>query len=481
MKNKDTIERVREEFKGKIVEAMEGGNEEKIAETFMAFSEGIRDEMLKEANEILEKGDGNILAARGIRQLTSEEREYWQSVTDAMRGAAPQQALSTTHVMPKTIIEAVFDDLTENHELLEVVNFVNVESMTEFIMNTNENQLAAWGTLTDKIIKELTSGFQKKSIEQNKLSAFIPIAKAMLDLGPEWLDRYIRTILAEALSLGLEYAIINGTGKNEPIGMIRQVGAGVTVTGGVYPKKDVVKIYDFEPATYGNLIANMSITPNGHTRSVSEVILIVNPLDYFKKVMPATTIKAPDGSYINNVLPFPTRVIKSSQMEKGRAVMGLVGRYFAGLGTGKSGKIEYSDEYRFLEDERVYLVKLYGNGQPKDDTAFLYLDIEDLQPNRYEVNAVNVKSVELSKLAIGNLELSPSFAGGVTTYTVKTTDSTNKITATPKDGTATVTIKNGTTAVESGASATWMAGANEVTVTVKNGTAERIYKVVVTK
>ena len=34
----------------------------------------------------------------------------------------------------------------------------------------------------------------------------------------------------------------------------------------------------------------------------------------------------------------------------------------------------------FLEDERVYLVKLYGYGMPLDNTAFVYADISGLVP-----------------------------------------------------------------------------------------------------
>ena len=51
-----------------------------------------------------------------------------------------------------------------------------------------------------------------------------------------------------------------------------------------------------------------------------------------------------------------------------------------GIGTAKSGKIEYSDQYRFLEDERVYLTKLYGHGEPLDNNAFQVLDITNLKP-----------------------------------------------------------------------------------------------------
>ena len=71
--------------------------------------------------------------------------------------------------------------------------------------------------------------------------------------------------------------------------------------------------------------------------------------------------------------------------------MGLADRYFMGLGTGtaKGGKIEYSDEYKFLEDQRVYKIKLYGNGRPMDENAFILLDISGLTPYVQQVKVTN--------------------------------------------------------------------------------------------
>ncbi len=60
-----------------------------------------------------------------------------------------------------------------------------------------------------------------------------------------------------------------------------------------------------------------------------------------------------------------------------------------GVGTAKSGKIEYSDEYHFLEDERIYLVKLYGHGEPLDNNAFMVLDISALEPAILKVKTVS--------------------------------------------------------------------------------------------
>nr|DAY49701.1 MAG TPA: hypothetical protein [Caudoviricetes sp.] len=44
-----------------------------------------------------------------------------------------------------------------------------------------------------------------------------------------------------------------------------------------------------------------------------------------------------------------------------------------------------------------------------------------------------------------------------------------------------MTILNGETPVENGTAATWATGANTLTVNVKNGTAEKVYTVTVTK
>lgn len=69
----------------------------------------------------------------------------------------------------------------------------------------------------------------------------------------------------------------------------------------------------------------------------------------------------------------------------------------------------------------------------------------------------------------------------MTDYTANTTNQTNTITATPEDDEATVTILNGETPVENGTAATWQEGPNTVTITVKNGAAQKVYTVTVTK
>lgn len=333
--------------------------------------------------------DTRVLTARGVRQLTSEERTFWQKFGEAAGAPDPKQAITNLDVtVPKTFINSVFEDLANNHPLLSEIDFLPAAAVKMFL-NENDYQEAVWGSVTAKIVQELTSGIKEVDSALLKLTAFLPIAKSMLDLGPEWLDNYARQVLYEAQANGLESGFVAGDGNGKPIGMNRQVGKDVTVTGGVYPEKEAIPVSDFYPETVGSLLARLAVHPNGTYRHVKNVILVVNPVDYFAKFMPATTIMRGDGTYNNDALPYPMKVIPSPAKAQGRATLGLGKRYFGAAGSPLKGKIDYSDHYRFIEDERVYLVKSYANGMPKDNNAFLELDITNLQPVMHRVVTVD--------------------------------------------------------------------------------------------
>lgn len=397
MKNLDTLQQKKAEILKRINQAVKDGDEKVFAEAFTEFTDMLQEAVMAEARGMVEAADNTILAGRGVRVLTSQERKFYERVMDAMKSKNPQQALTLIdETLPKTVIDAVFEDISETHPLLDAINFQNTGALTEIIVSTLDGRhMAAWGQLCDEIVKELTAGFAVIDLAQKKLSAFIPVCKAMLDVGPEWLDRYVRAMLAEAIANGLEEAIIDGSGLEEPIGMRRNPNGALDPQDG-YPELTPEAITEITPATYGAIIAELATSPNGLKRTVPEVLMVVNPIDYFTKIIPAVTVRAADGTYVER-FPYPTRVVQSVFVPDGEAIVGIAKRYFFGLGTGKGGKIEYSDHYRFLEDERVYLTKLYGNGRPLDGTSFKILDITDLAPAALTVNVNEIKGVVKTK------------------------------------------------------------------------------------
>lgn len=69
----------------------------------------------------------------------------------------------------------------------------------------------------------------------------------------------------------------------------------------------------------------------------------------------------------------------------------------------------------------------------------------------------------------------------MTEYTASTTNATNKITATPEDEGAELTIMVGETEIENEGTATWEDGENTLTIDVVNGEETETYTVTVTK
>ena len=381
MINKDLLNATQLEITQKISNAAQNGNQEEFENGLQEMFQNIHDQIIAEAASVQNTADVAVLAQRGVRQLTSEERSFYNTVIDAMKASGasnPMMALTNVDkTFPLTIITQVMEDMKQAHPLLAAVDTVSVTGLAKILLNTDAGDNATWGALESEITKEITSGFREIDMTQNKLSAYMPISIDMLELGANWLDTYIRTCLSEALAIGFENAIVTGTGKDMPIGMDRQVQENVTVVGGVYPKKEAIAITDLKVATYGNLVAQLAVNEQGKSRAVRDLILVCNPQDYYKLVLPATTIMTPDGKYVNDVLPYPTTIIPSVACAANEAILGMGKSYFLGVG-GKRG-IQFSDDYKFLEDQRYYKIVAYANGRAKDNNSFLRLDISGLK------------------------------------------------------------------------------------------------------
>lgn len=389
MKNLDLLKQQKTETMNKLNQAIKDGNNEAFAQAFNEFAESLQEAIISDAQELFQTHDSGILAQRGIRQLTSEEKTYYQKVIDCMKekAANPKQAVTMIDdVLPKTIIDAIFEDITAEHPLLETINFQNTASLIDILVSTTSG-VAGWGELASTIDDELAGTFAVIKLAEKKLSAFIPVANAMLELGPVWLDKYVRTLLSEALATELEAAIVNGDGKGKPIGMTRKLTGAVD---GVYPLKNAITVTKLDPETFGGILNTISQGPNNKRRAVPRLLMVVNPADYFTKVFSATTPRTTNGQYAHDALPYPTDIIVSAAAPTGKAIFGLAKRYFFGLGTAKGGKLEYSDEYKFLEDQRIYRIKLYGDGRALDENAFVLADISGLVPTVQKVEVTNI-------------------------------------------------------------------------------------------
>lgn len=365
-----------------LLASMKDGDETQIQDALKGWMEEIQNNIRTDFEQYQETHDQSILDRRGIHALTSEETKFYNALIESVRDKKVLNATNAGPALPVTVVERVLESVKKDHPLINAINPTIVGAITKIIKRKGKLAKAVWGEITDEIKTEIKGDLAVADLVAAKLTAFLLLSQDYIELGPTWLDAYVRQCLEEALALGIEDGVINGTGVKQPVGLIRDIHEGVsfsTTTG--YPEKTPVVVKSFDPKTYGELIAKMSKTEAGESRVITKVILVVNPTDYFQKVMPSTTVLTASGAYVSDVFPFATEVFQSAAVAEGKAVLFVEKSYIFELATrNKDGEILTSDEYKFLEDFRTYKIRLLGTGIAEDNTCALLLDISGLSP-----------------------------------------------------------------------------------------------------
>ena len=384
MKNLDNFNAKKEELLTNLSAAIKANDADAMKASLSDWQSFMLDSFESTKAEFEATADRTILAARGVRQLTVEETNFYENFIKSAKAqddpAVTGVITNTMRELPKTVLTSVLDEIKQNHPLLAAIDFQNTEAAIKWVFNNQAaGQTATWDELNTAITTELKGKIDTLELTFCKLTAFMYATQDMLDLGPVWVDAYTRQTLAEGLAVGLEAAIVDGDGVKKPVGMTRNFTGNFNPSSG-YARKSAVTVADFGVDTYASILDTLSTTRLGNKRDVSSVILICNPSDYFTKVMPATTRFTEAGRYENNIFPFPTQVIRSTAVPANHAVIGIGKNYFMGIGASKGGKLEQDDSYKFLEDLRTYKIKLHGNGRPIDINSFVYLDITNVKP-----------------------------------------------------------------------------------------------------
>jgi hypothetical protein len=356
-------------------EAFESGDAGEVAAKIMANFENnlhefqsMMNTVAKEAKQAAsEQWDDQVLASRGVRVLTTEEKKFYNQAIEA------ESFDDVIKLMPPTVFERVFEDLEKEHPLLSLVNFQRTGAKTAWVVRKPGQPVAFWGDVTSAIQEMLDEGF--KTMEQGmfKLSGFLVVSKAMFELGPKWLDRYVRMFMAEVVADELESVIVNGDGNKKPIGMTRDLDGAIT--NGQYPLKTKIVLTDFSPKTIGKEI--LAPTTKGGTRRYTGVTLIVNPMDYAIRFFPLGAKQKDDGTWTYDNFSVPgLTIVQSPAVKLGEMITGKPKDYFMGVATEQT--LEKTDVLRMVEDQRLYLVRQLANGRPLDSDSFTVFDISQI-------------------------------------------------------------------------------------------------------
>ncbi len=398
MINKDAMNQKVNAIFEAMASAIKNDDAEGAAQAFQQAQEQLCEHIEQMFEQYSSMTDIAVLQQRGLRALTSEENEWYQKFIGAIKTGAKKEITNLTAAMPVTIIDRVIDDMKKNHPLLNEITIQNAAGAQKLVMNGVQmaSKLGAWGAIGSAITEELTGQIKMADVTVAKYTAFFIIPKDFVKFNftfaPMWVDQYIRIILSESIAFGLEKTIISGDGKDQFIGMDRDITA---TNNGAYSAKSAVAIDNWGD-DYAEVIADMAKDDNEDDRNVPEVLLVVNPQDNIKKIRKAQNVITHAGIIDMISHTWPTKTVESSMMEEGKAIAGIAKNYFAAINGGTSGIIEFDDSYQFLEDNRVYTTRVYGNGQPVDNTSFVLLDISEVADLALPVEVKNVVETQVN-------------------------------------------------------------------------------------
>ncbi|WP_100373080.1 phage major capsid protein [Bacillus sp. FJAT-45037] len=349
-------------------------DQEKLASAWNEMQDALAEDLTDKITEQVrnQNVDAQILTARGQNVLTSEETKFFNQVVEF--GGFDEDS-----ILPVTTQERIFEDLIAAHPLLGVIGLQDLGAVTRFI-KSDPTKAFAWGALFGEIKGQVSAAFTEEQIGQLKLTAFAVIPKDMLDLGPVWVERYVRTLLVESYSVGLEYGLVNGRGpsQNEPIGLMKNKDSET----GAVTTKTASGTLTFAPSERGEIVAgelhdvikSLSTNEKGKARKVlNKIVMVVNPIDLIS-VQARNTIQNSNGQWVTS-LPYNIQLVESEEIPEKKTLFFVRGEYLAAVAGGyKTNKF---DQTLAIEDAMLYTIKQFANGKPSDNkTALLYdLDI----------------------------------------------------------------------------------------------------------
>ena len=442
--------------------------------------------------------DERKMAMRKFFNMDSQERDAFfarEDVKDFLQRVRnlkdqTRAVKGSDLLIPEVLLGIIRENILRYSKLLRHVNLKPV--------NGNARQTVA-GAIPEAIwteacarLNELDLDFFDEEVDGYKVGGFIPICNAVLEDSDINLAEEIISALGQAIGIALDKAILYGTDTKMPLGIVSRLvqtekPAGYPETRRPWKDLHVSNVITISSSVTGEALFKQIVLASGAAKgkySRGEKVWVMNESTYTKVVAESMSINAAGAivAGVNGTMPVIGGVIEVLDFVQDDVIIG--GYFDLYLLAERAGtRISQSEHVQFLEDNTVFKGTARYDGTPVIDEAFVAIGIAGATPSAsmdFPEDKANGPAV-LDDLAIGTLELSPEFASNVTDYTAATTAATNKITASASSDVM-IDIEVNGKAIANGGTATWAAGANDVTIKASRaGSEPTIYNVVVTK
>lgn len=348
-------------------------------------------------------------------------------------------------------------------------------------------------------INELSFVFHQITLDGYKVSGYVPICNSLLEDTTSNLDlaSWIIEMLSESIGYAIDKAILYGKGANAkmPLGIVTRLAQDSKPSG--YPANapewvdlsdtNIIKIdgASLEPIPF--LSAFAIAAGNTYTRYArGDKFWAMNSKTYaqIQAKLISATATGEFVSRIAGVMPITAGNVDILEFIPDGDIIGGYGELYLWIERGTM-QMDLSPHVQFIQDNTVFRGKSRADGQPVIPGAFVAINI-----NNHEVTTVmdfaadTANDADLESLVIGSESLNPAFDSDTLTYHIASaSEASAKIEATAAQANASIEISYNGKNVANNGTVKFIADstAHELTVTVKNGNAVKVYTVNITK
>lgn len=329
---------------------------------------------------------GNLTREKSMAIVEREEVKNFLTRVRELKGQ--NRSVSGAELLiPTTLIGLLRDNIHEYSKLINVVWTRPIKGQARVTVAGTIPE-AVW-TEACATLNELDFGFNIIELEGYKVGGYIPICNATLEDASD-LDLYneIMYMLAQAIGLALDKAILYGTGKKMPLGIVTRLAQKVQPEN--YPAKarkwvdlsttNILQVAG-ETATelYADLILKASAADPKY--STGRKFWAMNDKTYAMLQSKLLTFNAAGAlvSGMNNALPIVNgEVAILPFIPDGDIIGGYSDLYVLAERAGIT--LAASEHVRFIEDDTVFKGTARYDGTPAIAEGFVVLNIDGKTP-----------------------------------------------------------------------------------------------------
>lgn len=321
----------------------------------------------KQSNENEKRGKTmNILQIRELMKTgeyyeRSEVKEFYEKFKNLR--AIGGEGLT----IPQIVIDRIMDIVGDNSTLYPLVDNIKAKGTARILIDT-DTTAATWieqkGALPTGDVGTITN----IDFDGYKIGKVTFVDNCMLQDSIVNLDAYVVKKLARAIALGLDLAILKGTGatNKQPEGIITKLATNHKV--------------DALGDKLINIIKPISLIDTG-ADAVGEIVAVMHRTTYYNRLLEFSINTDASGNVVGKLPNIKNpdllglRVVFNNSMDVDKVLYGDFSKYT--LVEREDISIDKSEHIKFVEDQLAFRGKGRFDGKPTNVNSFVLVTIKD--------------------------------------------------------------------------------------------------------